>query len=144
VVKHAQYRKSLNQIEGEKMNDEKVLLEVRPSWWNFFWHIVFFWLIIPIIVALWKRAGLTLRVTDEKVILDKGVLSKNIKEIFISDIRTIDVKQSLLQRIFKIGDIMIATAGTSGYEDVAYGLPDPKGIKDLISGQRKKSRSSNY
>lgn len=120
------------------MSGEKLLLETRPSWWNFFWHIVFCWLVIPILVALWKRAALVMRVTEEKVILEKGVLSKNSKEIFISDIRTIDVKQSLLQRIFKIGDIMIATAGTGGYEDVAYGLPDPKGVKDLISGQRQK------
>ena len=101
------------------------------------------WLIIPLIVALWKRAGLVLRVTEEKVILERGVLSKEIKEIFIPDIRTIDVKQSLLQRIFRIGDIMIATAGTDGYEDVIYGLPDPKGIKALISSQRQKRLASN-
>jgi uncharacterized membrane protein YdbT with pleckstrin-like domain len=79
----------------------------------------------------------------EKAILERGVLSKEIKEIFIPDIRTIDVKQSLLQRIFRIGDIMIATAGTDGYEDVIYGLPDPKGIKALISSQRQKRLASN-
>ncbi|MCH7760287.1 PH domain-containing protein [candidate division TA06 bacterium] len=125
------------------MKDEKLLLEARPSWWNFFWHLVFFWLIIPLIVAFWKRAALVLRVYGDRVVLEKGVLSKNVKDIFITDIRTIDTKQSLLQRIFKIGDVMIATAGTSGYEDVAHGLPDPRGIKELIIGQRIKSKRTN-
>ena len=125
------------------MKDEELLLEARPSWWNFFWHLVFFWLIIPLIVAFWKRAALVLRVYGDRVVLEKGVLSKNVKDIFITDIRTIDTKQSLLQRIFKIGDVMIATAGTSGYEDVAHGLPDPRGIKELIIGQRIKRKSTN-
>jgi len=121
------------------MTHDDLLLEARPSNWNFFWHWVFFWLIIPLIVALWKRAALVLRVYGDRVVLEKGVLSKDVKEVFISDIRTVDTKQSLLQRMFKIGDVMIATAGTSGYEDVAYGLPDPRGIKDLVMNQRRSS-----
>lgn len=124
------------------MNGAGLLLEARPSWWNFFWHIVLCWLIFPILIALWKKASLVLRVTEGKVILVKGVLSKHSREIFISDIRAIDVKQSFFQRIFGIGDIMIATAGTAGYEDVASGLKNPKDIKDLIIGQRRQRGST--
>jgi len=125
------------------MNSEKILLEIRPSWWNFFWHFVFCWLIVPIVVALWKRASLILRITENKVLLEKGLLSKNHKEIFISDIRTIDIKQSLFQRILGIGDVMIATAGTNGYEDKAFGIPNPNKIKGLISDQRLKGKGTN-
>ena len=123
------------------MTDEELLLEARPSWWNFFWHFVFFWLIIPPIMALWKRSALVLRVYEDRVSLEKGVLSKNFTELFIKDIRTINIKQGIVQRIFRIGDVMIATAGTSGYEHFAYGLPDPRRIRDLIIEQRQKSKS---
>jgi uncharacterized membrane protein YdbT with pleckstrin-like domain len=125
------------------MSEEKLLLEVRPSWWNFFWHFVFFWLIIPLIIALWKRWALVLRVYESRVSLEKGILSKNFIELFIKDVRTINIKQGLLQRIFKIGDVMVASAGTAGYEILAYGLPGPKRIKDLIIGQRQKGKSTN-
>jgi uncharacterized membrane protein YdbT with pleckstrin-like domain len=125
------------------MSEEKLLLEARPAWWNFFWHFVFFWLIIPLIIALWKRRALVLRVYDDRVSLETGVLSKNFVELFIKDVRTINIKQSIVQRIFKIGDVMIATAGISGYELVAYGLPGPKRIKDLIIEQRQKSKSTD-
>jgi len=124
------------------MSGEKLLLEARPSWWNFFWHFVFFWLIIPLIIALWKRRALVLRVYESRVSLEKGVLSKNFVELFIKDVRTINIKQGLLQRIFRIGDVMIATAGTAGYEIVASGLPGPKRIKDLIIGQRQGSKGT--
>ena len=78
-----------------------------------------------------------MQVTEEKVILEKGILSKQKKEVFISDVRTIDVEKSLLQRMLGIGDLKIATAGTGGYEDVAYGMPNPEEIKDLISSKRR-------
>ncbi|MFQ5520665.1 MAG: PH domain-containing protein, partial [Candidatus Methylomirabilia bacterium] len=90
-------------------DEEQVLREARPSWWNFFWYWVFFWLLIPVIVALWKRASVLLRVYEDRVVLERGVLSKNIKVVFITDIRTIDIRQSLVQRVLKIGTIMIAT-----------------------------------
>jgi uncharacterized membrane protein YdbT with pleckstrin-like domain len=125
------------------MNEEKLLLEARPSWWNFFWHFVFFWLIIPPIMALWKRRALVLRVYDDRVSLEKGILSKNFTELFIKDIRTISIKQGLVQRIFKVGDVMIATAGTSGYEHFAYGLPHPRLVRNLIIEQRQKSKSTD-
>jgi len=125
------------------MTEEELLLEARPSWWNFFWYFVFFWLIIPLIMALWKRWALVLRVYEDRVSLEKGVLSKNFTELFIKDIRTINIKQGIVQRIFRIGDVMIATAGTSGYEHFAYGLPGPRRIKDLIIEQRQKSKSAD-
>ena len=125
------------------MGNEKLLLEARPSWWNFFWSWVFFWLIIPPIVAVWRCFALTLRVYGNRVVLETGVLSKNITEIFISDIRAVDTRQSFTQRMFKIGDVMFGTAGTAGYESVAYGLHDPRGIKDLVMRLRQSSKESN-
>jgi uncharacterized membrane protein YdbT with pleckstrin-like domain len=125
------------------MTDEGLLLKARPSGWNFLWHWIFFWLIIPLIVALWKRAALVLHVYDDRVVLERGVLSKAVKEIFISDVRTIDTKQTFFQRLVNVGDLMIATAGTSGYEDIVNGLPDPGGIKDLIISQRRSGNRSN-
>jgi len=125
------------------VNHKKLLLEARPSWWNFFWYFVFGWLIVPVIIALWKRAGLVLRVYSDKVMLERGVLSKHITQVLISDIRSVDTKQGVIQRIFRIGDIMIGTAGISGYEIVAQGLPDPRGIVDLILEQRQKSIGTN-
>ena len=49
---------------------EKLLLEAHPSWWNFFWYLFFSWLIIPLFIALWKRAGLKFYVYPDRVVLE--------------------------------------------------------------------------
>jgi uncharacterized membrane protein YdbT with pleckstrin-like domain len=125
------------------MSEQGLLLEVRPSWWGFFWHLAFFWLVIPLLIALWKRAALILRVYEDRVVVETGVLSKDIKEVFIADVRAIDISQTFFQRIFKTGDIMIATAGVEGYEEVARDVPDPRGIKELMISQRRKGKGTD-
>ena len=120
------------------MEYDRPLLEARPSWWHFFWYFFFFWLIIPLFIAFWKRRSLVLRLYKDRVFLETGVLSKNYTEVFIKDIRAINVQQSITQRIFKIGNVMIATAGTLGYEFSTYGLPDPVRIKNMIMEQTRK------
>jgi uncharacterized membrane protein YdbT with pleckstrin-like domain len=116
-------------------SSDKLLLEARPSWWRFFWYFVFCWLIIPLIVAIWQKHALVMRVYDTRISLEKGILSKSYTEIFIKDIRTVQVNQGPFARMCGIGDINIATAGTLGYELIARGLPEPINIRDLIIAQ---------
>jgi uncharacterized membrane protein YdbT with pleckstrin-like domain len=115
-----------------------LLLDARPSWWNFVVYLLFFWLIIPLLIVLWKRAYLRLLVYPDRIILEKGVLSRNLTEVFISDIRTVNITQTFLQRIFNVGNVSIASSGTTGYEEVAKGLPNPLKIRELIVELRSK------
>ena len=115
---------------------DEALLEVRPSWWNFFWHFVFAWLIVPLVIAIWKRHALVLRVYPDRVKLERGVLSKEYRELFIGDIRSVDVDQGLLGRLLGMGDLTISTAATVDAAEIMNGLPNPLRIKDLIIAQR--------
>jgi membrane protein YdbS with pleckstrin-like domain len=116
----------------------ELLLEARPSWWNFFWYLVFFWLIVPLLIALWKRNSLVLRVYHDRVKLERGLLSKEYRELFINDIRSVDVDQGLLGRLCGFGDLTISTAATVDPAEIMPGLPHPLHIKDLIIAQRQK------
>ena len=120
------------------MNDETLLLTAKPSWWNFFWHLFLFWLIIPPIIALIRRHSTVLRVYDDRVSLEEGLLSKEVTDVFIADIRGVEVKQGIWQRMFGVGDILIGTAATEGWEDYVRGLPAAMQIRDLILQQRRK------
>lgn len=126
---------------SERMPDDvpgtEVLLEARPSWWRFFWHLVFCWLIIPWLVALWRRASVVLRVYPGRIMLERGVFSKYYREFMINDIRAVDIDQNFLSRLVGIGDLTISTAATVDAAERIEGIPDPMAVRELILSQRK-------
>jgi len=119
-------------------DSEDLLLEVEPSWWHYFWYLAFGWLLIPLVIALWKQASLTLRVYHDRVVLETGLVSKRVVDLAIADINTVEINQTFFQRICRIGDIKMATSGVEGYELVARGLPHPARINAIVAGRRRK------
>lgn len=86
-----------------------------------------------IIFLVWylKNKSSRLIVTEEDVLFEKGLLSKERLELTIRSVRTVRVKQSFWNRIFGTGTIELYTAGDSP-EIVASGLPDPNRVRDII------------
>jgi uncharacterized membrane protein YdbT with pleckstrin-like domain len=115
---------------------DELLAEVRPSWWRYFWWLLFAWLIIPLIVAWIKRSSVLLRVYRGRVTLKRGILSKCERELFMRDIRSIDIDQSFFGRLANIGDLNISTAASADATEFVEGVPDPQKIRDLIVTQR--------
>jgi hypothetical protein len=114
----------------------EALAEVRPSWWGYFWHLFFFWLIVPPIIAYVHRSATVLRIFPERITLTRGILSKCYRDYNPRDIRSIDIDQSFCQRMVGIGDITISTAATAEGTETIKSIPDPKGVRDLILVQR--------
>ena len=114
----------------------ELLLEVRPSWWRFFWHLVFCWLIVPFVIAWWRRASIVLRVYPGRILLERGLFTKCYREFMVRDIRAIDIDQTFLGRLVGIGDLSISTAATVDAAERIDGIPQPMRIRDLILAQR--------
>lgn len=92
-----------------------------------------------IIFLIWwlKCLGVTLTVTDQKTTLRTGLLSKNINEVYHSDVRSIQVNQRFLQRLFGVGSVGISSAGQGGIEIVANGIPHPDQVREIIDAHRR-------
>jgi len=123
------------------VDTQTVLLEVRPSWWNFGWHLFFFWLLIPPLIALYRRHSFVIRIYSDRVSVVEGFWSKESSEFFIKDIRSIDVRQGVWGRMVGIGDVTISTAATVDAAEVAPGVPNPNEIKELLISRRQQSAS---
>ena len=118
------------------MRYNRTIYKARPSWWNYVWLFAFGWLIFPIFIAIWQRYALLLRVTNRQVILETGILDKDFREIFIADIRTVDVEQRFYQRLLGYGTIKFASAGTDRYELAAKGISRPHRVKNIVNSIR--------
>jgi uncharacterized membrane protein YdbT with pleckstrin-like domain len=115
---------------------------VQRSGWYWFWYWVFCWLLVPLGMALWQRAGLRILIYSDRIVLEKGVLSKQFKELFIRDVRAIDLTQSVWQRMVGTGDLKIATAGTDSYEDQVDGIAKAREVRELLVSLRRKTEKT--
>ncbi len=112
------------------------LWAIRPSWWGYFWYLFFFWLIVPPIIAHFRRNATVLRVYPARITVERGILSKCYQDYHPRDIRSIDVDQSLMQRMVGIGDLTLSTAATVEGAEELKSIPNPKGVRELILAQR--------
>jgi uncharacterized membrane protein YdbT with pleckstrin-like domain len=97
-----------------------------------------------IILLVWwlKAKGTKITLTNERVTLREGILSKSINEVYHTDVRNVKLSQSLFQRIFKVGTVGISTAGQADVEISVGGIPNPEKVKSIID-QRRRNTNQN-
>jgi uncharacterized membrane protein YdbT with pleckstrin-like domain len=151
-------------VSVPQMDPATVLLKVRPSWWNFSWHLAAFvvalplliafvpedwwnwfwvvpvgWLVFSVIHTTYHRRSFVMRIYPDRVSVVEGFIAKETSEFFIKDIRSIDVRQGLWGRIVNIGDVTISTAATTEAAEEASGVPRPNQIRELLISRRQVS-----
>ena len=122
--------------------EEIILYDSHPSMFrNHPFGFIFCILLIAafglglLILLIWwiKILGTTLIVTNERIIFRQGIFSKYTNEIYHTDVRNVQIRQSLLQRILRVGTIGISSAGQAGIEITVRGIPHPQQIHDIIA-----------
>jgi uncharacterized membrane protein YdbT with pleckstrin-like domain len=73
----------------------------------------------------------TYTITDRRVLVSRGVLSRYTESITLDRIQDTSVSQSLLGRIFRAGTVEIESAGRDGAE-VIHLIPDPMGFSNQL------------
>lgn len=73
-----------------------------------------------------------LTVTERHIRHRKGLLSKNVKEIAIQKVKSVEIDQSFVQRMTNVGTVRIFTTGDIP-EIVLGGLPSPTIIQDEVA-----------
>ncbi|WP_129126960.1 PH domain-containing protein [Geomonas oryzae] len=83
-------------------------------------------------VIAWKRFGIHGRVTSTRIITKFGIFNTRTYEIEIKDIRSINVSQNLLQKIFDLGTLEFATSSGPMKEAALVGIKKPDALKEQI------------
>jgi uncharacterized membrane protein YdbT with pleckstrin-like domain len=94
------------------------------------------------LIVVWVRwNSRSFTVTDRRVILDTGVLSRSSKVIALDRVQDISTNQSLLGRVLGYGQIEIDSAGAAGAEVLAA-LPAPQRFRDEVFSRAEKLRTA--
>ena len=76
----------------------------------------------------------TITIANSRITYSTGILSKNTTECKLSSISSVQIVQSVGQRIFGCGDVIVNTSGDVP-EVVAKGFVNPNKIKQIIDRQ---------
>ena len=117
--------------------DHPAMFRNRPVLFLVCCALIPFGIGIVVLLAWWLRCLATsLVITESRVTLRKGLLSKATNDVLIADIRNVKVSQSFLQRIFGVGAVAVSTSGQSDMEIEVHGVPAPDRIKSIINDRR--------
>lgn len=96
-------------------------------------------LLLTILVALWlvirylRWISTVYGVTTNRVIIQSGILRREFDEIPIPQVRGVDVKQSVGQRILRYGSVMVSSESGRGVgNEYWHGIPRPFEFQRII------------
>ena len=122
----------MSYIEKNLQKDEKIIMKVQLN--PLIWVEVVFWFITLIgflygISLIIKILTLDQGVTSKRVIQKKGWIKRDIEEMRLSKIETVEYNQSILGRIFGYGNVKVT--GTMSNLLLRF-VDKPKDIKNKI------------
>jgi uncharacterized membrane protein YdbT with pleckstrin-like domain len=61
-----------------------------------------------------------------------GVLARRVQSIRIADLRNVNIRQSVMQRLLDVGDVEFSSAGGDDVEVIFFGVAEPMRVKELV------------
>ena len=80
---------------------------------------------ITVLAGFVKRVATTYTITDRRLNIKRGIVSREIQETRLERVQNVNHRQSVFQRVMQIGDVDFDTAATDDYNFVFYGVADP-------------------
>jgi membrane protein YdbS with pleckstrin-like domain len=142
---------------------EYALTRILPSWWHFAGDLFITFAIAAVgvyniaaphnteiglllIAGAAAMFGLTnLRrhytswsLTSDRLIERRGFLATHRREMELSDVRSIEVDRSVMQRLLGLGNVTIASAASADFVIRLHDIPDPERVAEILRQARLK------
>lgn len=127
------------------ISQEKKIEVFHPSPMNYLLTIILGIITIPLFLigvmillyVIIEISCTSYELTTHRIIVRRGWITKLQNEIWIRDIRGVNLFQGFWQRIIGVGNIEIGTAASSGTEISIIGIAKPSEVIDKINSLRK-------
>jgi len=125
-------KNNMGYIEKSLADGEEVIEKFSLHWTTWFFPVLLslFVVGIPLLLSLmFTEIGLT----NKKVIVKKGILSRQTDEMKLSKVENVELKQSVLGRILGYGQIVVS--GTGSGRTTLNKVASPLEVKKQIEAQ---------
>ena len=117
-------------------SDLKSLIDQNSTLINLGIVIVLALVVLPSVIALLRAIAriknTRYRVTNQRIVIERGVFSRSLEEIDMRSVDDIEFRQTFLERLFGIGEVFIVSTDKVAPKFNLHGIHDPKNIRELI------------
>jgi uncharacterized membrane protein YdbT with pleckstrin-like domain len=97
---------------------------------------------IVLIVGFLKRLGTHYVVTNERLHIRRGLISKHVQETRLERVQNVNTDQSVFERVLQIGTVDFGTAGTTDSDFSFTGVAHPERVVQAVDrAQRAQSQA---
>jgi uncharacterized membrane protein YdbT with pleckstrin-like domain len=144
---------------------EQIVFEGHPSWrgvlsfylkniaadlviaaiiwfaWSQFWAVVVFAVLVAgtVLVGMVLRMATVFTITNERLRIRRGLLSKRVQQTSINRVQNVDTNQSPVDRLLRVGSVHFDTAGTEDSSFSFDGIADPESIVAAVDRAKRES-----
>jgi uncharacterized membrane protein YdbT with pleckstrin-like domain len=83
-------------------------------------------------IGLLMRISTTYKVSDRRLWIRRGLLSRAVQETRLERVQNVNTDQSVLDRVLRIGTVDFDTAAGDDYDFAFRGVADPEGISRQV------------
>ncbi len=84
--------------------------------------------LVVLIIGLIKRVQSTYTITNRRLSIDAGIFSRELHETRLARVQNVGSKQSLLDRMLRVGTVDFDTAAEAGFDFAFRGVSNPHAI----------------
>jgi uncharacterized membrane protein YdbT with pleckstrin-like domain len=87
---------------------------------------------ITLLVGFIKRVATSYTITDRRLHIKRGIVSRTIQETRLERVQNVNYNQSVLQRMLQVGDVDFDTAAGDDYNFVFAGVAEPADVIHMV------------
>ena len=81
-----------------------------------------------------RQIATTYTVTDQRLTIERGLLSREVRETSLDRVQNVRCRQSLTQRMLRVGSVEFDTAGGAEFDFSLSGVEHPRRIARAVDG----------
>jgi uncharacterized membrane protein YdbT with pleckstrin-like domain len=98
--------------------------------------------VVVLIVGFVRRIGTTYMVSNQRLYIRRGILSKRVQQTRIDRVQNVNTDQSILQRVLRFGTVDFDTAGTDGSDFRFIGIGNPDDVVAAVDTAQREAAAS--
>ncbi len=96
-----------------------------------------------VVLMLFRRYSWLYTIDAESIESSHGLIARRVQSIRIRDLRNINIRQTVMQRLLDVGDVEFSSAAGGDVEVIFYGAPDPMGLKEYVQDRQRQGEAAD-